>query len=554
MDNRQLYLEKANEVAKNIFEKEYFNGLGIPLPLIDCIPEDDPNYQSGQYYITVGDTWQIHLNFGLLPTNMLEFIEEVKVITRHEIEHYLTCPFDVLTHFRILKEIIRVFETDHSDIVLDINKLAPTIANQAADIIIDTHNYRRYPKETAASERAWIKKSSGTDLAKSPSHAKLMFLIKQALWKEDLEIYSNDENVLDSVEQLSRTFDEGGITNRRFFPNKTKLYADTFFNLLKLEAESSPKDNGKSRAGAQQSPTLIPSKDCQNGGSAFIFQSPDKIKSAIEQFADESDLSDFERIINLAGIKQLSETDKRKIWFEANTEEIEIPNFAYNGSQDEYLFPEVWKIGDPIVDIDLMLTYSTSPIIIPGVTTKKWSKHSSFKGGSKAKARDLLLVLDSSSSMGSLKDANSKLFNAVKSCFAVTKYFEKQNSEVALINFSTKPHITPWSKNYDRFKEGLLLEGGGNTIFPVNALDKLRRSKKENLVLIVITDGEIQNADMTFHILQEHLLFGNKLYMFLHDIKGTANKFIDLENFGAVVSKSFISDEIKDAVFNSVKS
>jgi hypothetical protein len=72
LDNHHLYLDKANEVCRNIFEKEYFNGLGIPLPEVKFIQPDSDNFKSGEYYIRIGDTWQIHLNFGLLPTNLLK--------------------------------------------------------------------------------------------------------------------------------------------------------------------------------------------------------------------------------------------------------------------------------------------------------------------------------------------------------------------------------------------------------------------------------------------------------------------------------------------------
>ncbi len=40
MDKHQLYLDKANEVCRSVFEKEYFNSLGIPLPEVKFIQPD----------------------------------------------------------------------------------------------------------------------------------------------------------------------------------------------------------------------------------------------------------------------------------------------------------------------------------------------------------------------------------------------------------------------------------------------------------------------------------------------------------------------------------
>lgn len=553
MDNQHLYLDKANEVCRNIFEKEYFNSLGIPLPEIKFIQPDSANFKSGEYFIRIGDTWQIHLNFGLLPPSILEFAEEVKVLTRHEVEHYQTCPFDVLTHFRMLKVIVDTYNAKFSGHKIDINKLAPQLANQAADIVIDTHNFRRYPIETLKSEIEWIKKGDAKVFNELPRHAKLMFLTKQALWKADLKLDENDSNLLLKIDQLAAVIDQGGITNKELYLSKTSHYTELFFELFQQDKNDIPDSEKGSISTGMLGPEIMPSKDSQQEGSNFIFQSPDKIAHAIQQFAQEAGLDEFQQIIDMAGINGLSISDKQRIWFEAqNINEIELPASIFNGSQDVYMYPEVWKIGDPIEDIDIMLTYTVSPIIIPGVTTKKWSKNPVFKGGAQKSSPDLLLVLDSSGSMGSLKDEKSNLFNAVKSCFAIIKYFEKNNSEVALINFSSKATINLWSKDYKNIKEGLLLEGGGNTVFPIDALEKLSRLKKSNCVIVIITDGEIQNDIQTLEILTDHLLLGNKVFMFLQDKKGTIKKFLDLESYGALISQAFTAEDIRYLVLNSL--
>jgi hypothetical protein len=553
LDNHHLYLDKANEVCRNIFEKEYFNSLGIPLPEVKFIQPDSANFKSGEYYIRIGDTWQIHLNFGLLPASLLEFAEEVKVLTRHEVEHYQTCPFDVLTHFRMLKVIVDTYKAQFSRHKIDIDKIAPQLANQAADIVIDTHNFRRYPGETLKSEIEWIKKGGTKAFNELPGHAKLMFLTKQALWKADLKLVESDPELLMKIDQLADVIDEGGITNKDLFLSKTKRYTELFFELFQQDKNESTDKQQGGMSSVVVDPEIMPSKDSQAEGSNFIFQSPDKIAHAIQQFAQEAGLDEFQQIIDMAGIKGLSISDKQRIWFEAqNINEIELPASIFNGSQDVYMYPEVWKIGDPIEDIDIMLTYTVSPIIIPGVTTKKWSKNPVFKGEAQKSSPDLLLVLDSSGSMGSLKDEKSNLFNAVKSCFAIIKYFEKNNSEVALINFSSKATINLWSKDYKNIKEGLLLEGGGNTVFPIDALEKLSRLKKSNCVIVIITDGEIQNDIQTLEILTDHLLLGNKVFMFLQDKKGTIKKFLDLESYGALISQAFTAEDIRYLVLNNI--
>ncbi len=109
-----------------------------------------------------------------------------------------------------------------------------------------------------------------------------------------------------------------------------------------------------------------------------------------------------------------------------------------------------------------------------------------------------------------------------------------------------------WSKDYKEIKDGLLLEGGGNTVFPIDAIEKLRRLKKNNAVIVIITDGEIQNDMQALEVLTEHLLLGNKVFMFLQDKKGTIKKFISLESYGAVISQAFTAEDIRNLVLNNM--
>ena len=202
-DNYEIYKEKALEACTHVFKNEYNRSIGIPLPNIDFILPDSNNYKSGEYYIRVGDTWQIHLNFGLLPTSYKDFQEEVRVLTRHEIEHYMCCPFDVLTHFRMLKVIIDTYHKHYSHHLIDIVSLSGSLANQSADIIIDTKNFFRNKSETLKSEISWIKKGANESFKDLPRHSKLMFLTKEAIWKVSLELSEDDDELLSEVNSLA---------------------------------------------------------------------------------------------------------------------------------------------------------------------------------------------------------------------------------------------------------------------------------------------------------------------------------------------------------------
>ena len=143
MEQRQLKYQKIAEKAiLDVFQSDYFGLLALPMPEVKFLTKDEENYRSGEYNISVGNNWQIHLNFGELPKRVKEFKDEVKVLTRHEIEHYQTCPFDVIGQFRMIKRILDTNRT-HKNILSEhsVSQLAGSIANQIADIIIDTKNF-----------------------------------------------------------------------------------------------------------------------------------------------------------------------------------------------------------------------------------------------------------------------------------------------------------------------------------------------------------------------------------------------------------------------------
>jgi hypothetical protein len=560
LDNYEIYKEKALEACRQVFLGEYNRSIGIPLPNIEFILPDSNNYKSGEYYIRIGDTWQIHLNFGLLPTSYKDFQEEVRVLTRHEVEHYICCPFDVLTHFRMLKAIIDTYHQHYSHHLIDIFSLSGSLANQAADIIIDTKNFYRHKSETLKSEIAWIKKGGYESFKDLPRHSKLMFLTKEAIWKVNLELSEDDVELINEVNSLAEKFVKEGIDNRDLFISKTIDYTHSFFKLFeddkkeeKQQADSST-DSGQSNDHQNEQPNITPSKDSQENGSQFVFQSPDKIKEALIQFAQEATLDQFSQILSAAGLSSLTEKEKQKIWFEAqNTDIIPIIEQSPKGSNDNYSYPTSWKLGDPLEEMDMMLSFSTSPVIIPGVTTKKWVQNPVYSAGSEKKDADLLLIIDTSGSMGAIADPKTNLHQAVLAAYGIIKYFESRKNQIALIGFSDRISVNiDWTKDYDYVREELLLNGSGGTSFPINRIQAIIDSSKNPLVTVIITDGELQNTSQTIDYFKEYLTNGNKLFIFLQDKKSTIEHYKTLANYGANILKTLTANEMRDSVLNEL--
>ena len=577
------YIALAYDAITNVYEQEFHNTLGIPKPEVDFLLHDDDNYYTGQYYITIDQTWQIHLNFGKLPISFQEFQDEVKVLTRHEIGHYMCCPFDVITHFRMLKRICDVYKKNFSHLNLNIDKLCGSISNQAADIIVDTVNYMRHPQETLISEINWIKK--GADLRTCPRHSKLMFLTKEAIWGQSLDINETDTELLGIVHSLADKFKENGIDDKASFLDKTEEYTRVFFKLYiqdknhqannsqnntqsqgsqngqgglsqngqQGQSHGNPQgsnSNGQQGQNSGQQTTHHPSqsgkpKDGSENGSAFVFADPDKVKEAIEAFAQESNIQDFVEILSIAGIGGMTKKEMEKLWFcMQSAGMIPIEEYSNSGSKDSYTYPAIWKMGDSIEDMDLMLSFMTSPIMLPGITTKKWEMSTNDQQGIEKKQRDLLLVLDISHSMGVVTNKAANMHHAVFAAYGVLSYFESINGQVALIEFNNRVIVnTGWTKHYDDIRDKLLVTGSGGTVFPIREVTDILDKSQNEIVTVLITDGDLGNINQSMDYFRDYLNDDNKLYVF---ILGNSRSIKTYENLKAIGAKVYQANDAKD--------
>ena len=610
----ETYKTKAQEAIEYVFSSEYHNSLGIPMPEVQMLLADDENYSTGQYYITIDKTWQIHLNFGKLPVSYKEFQDEVKVLTRHEIEHYMCCPFDVITHLRMLKCIRNIYYREYSHLGVNIEYACGSIANQAADIIVDTKNFYLHPQETLQSEINWIKK--GANIAICPRHNKLMFLTKEAIWGCSLDIKENDAELLKIVAQMAKKFKENGIDDKSSFLSKTEEYTRAFFNLY-IRDKKEGNDNqggqqgqssssnqqqggqqgqsgssnqqqggqqgqsgsGNQQQGGQQGQSSssnqqqggqqgqldqsnqqqgqfsIGPKDKSENGSAFVFADPDKIKEAIEALAHETELNEFVDLLGIAGLGGLSFKDREKLWFIAQSSDIiPIEEETNTGNPINYSYPNTWRIGDSIESLDLILSYITSPKLIPGITTKKWERITTESHGSEKKLRDLLLVVDTSGSMKSVTREADNMHQAVLASFGILNYFESKKCKVALIEFSDSVRVDiTWTVQYDEIREKLLTNGSGGTQFPIHRIQSTLEKSKNELVTVVITDGELGNLQESVTFFREYLNEGNKLYIFLLGSNGLSNGYDKLSEIGAKVYKANSAREFCNLVLSDLE-
>jgi hypothetical protein len=154
---------------------------------------------------------------------------------------------------------------------------------------------------------------------------------------------------------------------------------------------------------------------------------------------------------------------------------IEIKIYEEKSGGQLPVYPDIWRIGDPIEELDVVQTLLNSPVIIPNITTRKWV----FKEGPghmiEKQIPDLLIVLDSSGSMmwnyTAKTDAGRGPYHtALVASFAALHYAASKGVKSSIINFSGRPDTCQWTSDYHIAERTLLRYQGSGTVLPIKAI------------------------------------------------------------------------------------
>ena len=76
--------------------------------------------------------------------------------------------------------------------------------------------------------------------------------------------------------------------------------------------------------------------------------------------------------------------------------------------------------------------------------------------------------------------------------------------------------------------------------------------KRENLVIVILTDGELGNWEQSFELFKELLLHENKIFLFIMGETSKADNYRGLKQYGGFVGNATTEEEIRDIVFNEI--
>jgi hypothetical protein len=469
-------------------------------------PLNEPNYifdysNLEGFYIDPENQWQITMNLSNTPLFLedKDYVNYFHAISLHEISHYQIIPYDGLINANLLKAAM-----NHVS-----QYFAPIVVNIFADFVIDTKLHKKNPDliswEISQTFKQVIEKNS----SKISEFSKFLFCSYELL----LNINLQDDELFNEVKPLSKRVikivmkdfeDESKWESKvsRIAYHLKSLINNTFT----LIGPNYRSEKGKARrtsGTSNKARVEFPEEILEIMDNPFDSKNRDKLKKdnndeltmKAEEFAKSTPYSIFGAPAGQAGI--LIDGNPLATWYRGLAKDlIEIKILDEKPGGQLPLYPEVWRLGDPIEDLDVVQTLLNSPVIIPNITTRKWSKKEGPGHEVEEELPDLLIVIDSSGSMNwnylSNKPKNPYHL-ALLASFASLHFAARKGVKFSIINFSNRAEICDWTFDYHQAEKVLLSYQGGGTVLPTKTIIKQSDRSKQKTLVFIITDFGIYN-------------------------------------------------------------
>ncbi|MFX0071912.1 MAG: hypothetical protein ACFFAO_12555 [Candidatus Hermodarchaeota archaeon] len=534
----QKLINCATEAWGKTMKEFYYPPLEIPRFIFDYTHKEG-------FYIDPEHKWQITMNLAETPLfkEDAEYIDYYHAISMHEVSHYEIIPYDGMIHAKLLKEAMK-----------NVNQnFAPIVVNVFADLIIDTLLYKKYPdlmlwesrknyeqiierygKNLSDFSRFLFKayeKMFDVKLIDENLFSKFEILRKikvEALSEEEksdiisresisetelkkLDLYnslSTMDNLANKITKIIlKNFEDDSRWEKKV-ADISKALKNLINNTFTLTGKGIKCDSGKTKRRAPGSSggnvefpedivDLMDNPLENKNRDKLNPDNDDDLRRKSEEFAKGVPYSEFGAPARQAGI--LIDGSPLATWYRALARNlIEIKIYEEKPGGQVPVYPDVWKIGDPIEELDLVQTLLNSPIIIPNITTRKWT----FKEGpgqlEEKQIPDLLIILDSSGSMGwnytsRTKSGRGNYHTALVASFAALHYAASKGVKFSVINFSASAYICDWTVDYRKAEQILLKYQGGGTVLPIKETLSQCENAEKKVLAFIITDFGIYN-------------------------------------------------------------
>ena len=495
------------------------------------LPEPLVEYQPGSsscFYIDT-KTWTVYLNVAGVPPALdaNEAEPYLRSICQHEIEHYLMCPYD-----GIMSGMLYAAASTHLS-----SSLSMFVCNLFADLVVDTSLLRRFPDLTHERMRTIIYETS----LMTSEHSTLWTLTvacHRTMWGLPIpNRVTIDESTYAAAQQIAE------ITRESL--DREDKWPKAVAKIAKVVAEWLPEDEREqdaglgspedSEEGVTTKTTQVPADLDAVMGSPLEVRNGDLARKCLrkgteEQQEDEMDrlaseveqrggsLRDLEAVYLLAGVGP-EDASWIRFWYRAKARGlIRIGVKVAKPASILPLATQVWRLGDPVEELDIVQSIQAFPLIIPNTSTRKWSTQDSGTAGTELKScPDLLVVIDSSGSMTwAMKrgSVSGPYHTALVSAFAALDYAFGKGQRVAAVNFSDGIQSCEFTTDRREVERVLLAYQGGGTVAPVKTIRSMCDLQHDSTLVLTITDAEVANWDQLLETVTRITRRGHRFFLF----------------------------------------
>jgi hypothetical protein len=477
-------------------------------------PQIENRAEASSFFYIDSGTWTVHLNVAGVPPYMdaNEAEPYLRSVCHHEIQHYLLCPYDGVTNGLMFAGARKKVN----------DATAMFVCNLFADLVVDSKLLKRFPTLTHERVNASIYESALRVHEPSPLW-NLIAATYRAMWGFPLPSKARVDDITFEVAKEIVKVARKSIDNESKWPKACEKIA-------KIIADWMPEDEeeqlpgmggfeGKEAAGGDglgeegEGTILVPldvdavmgspievrngdkARKCLDGGSVEDSDA-EMERIAVEVEQRNGNLEDLEGVYLTAGVG-CPRKEWIRFWYRAKahgTLRIEVVKQKYEGSAP--LTPEVWRLGDPIEDLDIVQSLQAFPVLIPNKSTRKWMKVDSMGTERSKSLPDMLIVIDSSGSMTwgmRSKTVSGSYHTALVSAFSAMEVALRKGSRIAVINFSDGCQTSKWSTSRERAERVLLSYQGGGTVAPISKIMDVCEAAESQVMVLMITDAEIAN-------------------------------------------------------------
>lgn len=517
--NLTLREQHVLELAKTAWSKTQKEFFFPPLDLPNFI-FDYSNLEG--FYIDPHDKWKITMNLANTPIFIedQDYVNYFYAISLHEVSHYQIIPYDGLINAKLLKAAMTYVNEN----------FAPIVVNIFADLIIDAKLHKKNPDlifwELNKTYTHLLDKSKN----KLSEFSKFLFRSYEKLLDvkiADADFFSSVENVASKVVNVvKKNFEDETLWEDKVsrIAYHLKSLVNNTFTLVgsssqHIDGRATRKSQGRSDSNVEFPEDILEVMDnpLENKNlDKFKEDNDDELRQKAEEFAKKTPYSEFGAPAGQAGI--MVDGNPLATWYRGLAKDlIQIKIYEEKPGGLLPIYPEVWRLGDPLEALDVVQTVLSSPIIIPNITTRKWAKKIGEGHLIEKQIPDLLLVLDSSGSMKwnyLAKKASGVYHTALLASFAALHFAAKKGVKFSIINFSNRADICDWTDSYQKAEHTLLRYQGGGTQLPIKAIVKQCEKSDREVLLFIITDFGIYNWNNAKKLLLSLTNRGHKIVGF----------------------------------------